>query len=95
MLVSCTLSSTGESIVCEMTTTQSTTARIHAAVRLAGSRRTARRTGRNGAVRVRLGSSRRIARSSRVVVRVRIAGRSARITVPLGHKTRLALKAKR
>ena len=39
VLVSCTLSSTGQSIVCEMSTTQSTKARIHAAVRLAGSKR--------------------------------------------------------
>ena len=92
VLVSCTLSSTGQSIVCEMSTVQSTRARIRASVRLAGSSRTAVKQGRNGTVRLRLGSSHRIARSSRVVVKVKIAGRTARMTVRLGHRTRLALK---
>jgi hypothetical protein len=92
VLVSCTLSSTGQSIVCEMSTVQSTKARIRASVRLAGSNRTAVKQGRNGKVRLRLGSAHRIARSSRVVVKVKIAGRTARMTVRLGHKARLALK---
>jgi hypothetical protein len=92
VLVSCTLSSTGQSIVCEMSTVQSTSARIRASVRLAGSSRTAVKQGRNGKVRLRLGSSRRIARSSRVIVKVKIAGRTARMTVRLGHQARLALK---
>ena len=95
VLVSCTLSSSGQSVVCEMSTARSTKARIRAVVRLVGSRRTAARTGRNGSVRVRLRSSRRISRSSRVVVRVRIARRSARMTVPLGHRTKLALRTRR
>ena len=92
VLVSCTLSSTGQSIVCEMSTVESTKARIRASVRLAGSSRTAVKQGRDGKVRLRLGSSHRIARSSRVVVKVNIAGRTARMTVRLGHKARLALK---
>ena len=92
VLVSCTLSSTGQSIVCEMSAVQSTKARIRASVRLAGSSRTAVKQGRDGKVRLRLGSSHRIARSSRVVVKVNIAGRTARMTVRLGHKARLALK---
>jgi hypothetical protein len=92
VLVSCTLSSSGQSIVCELSTTQATSARLRASVRLAGSKRTAEKTGRKGKVRLRLRSTKRIARSARVVVKVRIAGRSARMTVPLGHKARLALK---
>jgi hypothetical protein len=92
VLVSCTLAANGQSIVCELSTTQSTSARIRAAVRLAGSRRTAEKSGRNGSVRLRLRSSRRISRTARVVVKVKIAGRSARMTVPLGHKAKLAPK---
>jgi hypothetical protein len=92
VLVSCTLSSSGQSIVCELSTTQATSARLRATVRLAGSKRTAEKTGRKGKVRLRLRSSEPISRSARVVVKVRIAGRSARMTVPLGHKARLALK---
>ena len=92
VLVSCTRSSSGQSVVCELSTTQSTSARLRAKVRLAGTRRTASRSGRHGEVRVRLRSKRRIARSSRVVVRVKVAGRSARMTVPLGKRSRLALE---
>ena len=93
VLVSCTLSSSGQSIVCEMSTAQASRARIRAAVRIAGTKRTARKAGRhNGRVRVRVRSQRRIKRSARVVVRVKIAGRRARMTVPLGHEARLALK---
>jgi hypothetical protein len=60
VLVSCTLSANGQSIVCEMSTAQSTKAR-----------------------------------SSRVGVRVTIAGHKARMTVPLGKQAKLKLKARR
>ncbi len=92
VLVSCTLSDSGQSIVCEMSTTQATGARLRGSVRLAGTKRTAEKSGRKGHVRLRLRSSKRISRSARVVVKVKIAGRSARMTVPLGHKAKLALK---
>jgi hypothetical protein len=81
--------------VCEMSTTQSTAARIHAKVRLAGTRLKAGGSGRKGRVRLRLRSSHRIARTSAVVVRVTIGRRSARMTVPLGKKSKLALKRRR
>ena len=91
VLVSCTLSSTGQSIVCEMSTTSSTNAKLKGTVRLSGSSLTASATGKQGAVRVRIRSTRRIARSSKVIVKVKIAGNTARMTVPLGKKARLAL----
>ncbi|HWM10406.1 MAG TPA: hypothetical protein VNO82_13730, partial [Solirubrobacteraceae bacterium] len=92
VLVSCTLSDNAQSIVCEMSTTQATGARLRGSVRIAGTKRTAEKSGRKGQVRLRLRSSKRISRSARVVVKVKIAGRSARMTVPLGRKARLALK---
>ena len=60
-------------------------------VRLVGTRRGGRqgRQARQGPLRI---SSKRIARTSRVVVRVTIRGRSARMSVPLGKQARLALK---
>ena len=94
VLVSCTLSSNGQSIVCEMSTSQTTRARIKSTVRLAGTRLQRTKSGRNGKVKVTLRSSRRIARKSRIVVRVKIRGYTARITVPLGKKARLAPKAR-
>jgi hypothetical protein len=95
VLVSCTLSSSGQSIVCEMSTVQPTSARLSATVRLAGTQLKASGSGKKGKVRLRIRSSRRIARSSDVVVRVSVGGRSARMTVPLGKKAKLALKGKR
>jgi hypothetical protein len=50
------------------------------------------KTGRNRKVRVRLCSGREIARTSKVVVRVKIAGRTARMSVRLGHRAKLALE---
>jgi hypothetical protein len=91
VLVSCVLSSTGQSILCEMSTAQSTSARLRATVRLAGTRMKAGASGRKGEVRVRLRSPRRIARRSRVVVQVSVRGRSARMTVRLGKRAKLAL----
>ena len=95
VLVSCTLAANGQSIVCQMSTSQPTTARIQSTVRLAGTRLQATRSGANGKVKLTLRSTRRIASRSRVVVRVKIRGYTARITVPLGKKARLALKARR
>jgi hypothetical protein len=43
-------------------------------------------------VRRRLRSQRRLSAHSKVVVRVRISGRSARMTVPLGKRTKVLLK---
>jgi Big-like domain-containing protein/collagen triple helix repeat protein len=92
VLVSCTLSNDGRSIVCQMSTSSSTTARIHSTIRLAGSRLAATKSGRNGKVAIKLRAKKRIAKRSKVVVRVNMRGYTARITVPLGKKARLALK---
>ena len=78
-----------------MSTAQSTKVRITGSVRLAGTQNKATRTGKRGSVRLKLRSTRRIARSSRVVVRVTVGGRSARMTVPLGKEAKLRLKARR
>jgi zinc carboxypeptidase/Big-like domain-containing protein len=91
VLVSCTLSANGQSIVCTMSTAQTTKAKIRASVRLAGTRVASSKAGKHGKVRLRI-KSKRISRSSRVVVRVTIRGRSARMTVPLDKQARMALK---
>ena len=64
-------------------------------MRLAGSRLQARKTGKRGALRLKLRSDRRISRRSRVVVRVTVAGRNARTVVLLEQRENLKLKVRR
>jgi hypothetical protein len=92
VLVSCQLSDDSRSIECTMSTSQTTTARLKASVRLAGSRVQATKSGKRGKVTVRLHNKRRLSRSQRVVVRVSVAGRTARMTVPIGKRVKLTTK---
>jgi Zinc carboxypeptidase/Collagen triple helix repeat (20 copies)/Bacterial Ig domain len=92
VLVSCQLSDDSRSIECTMSASQATAARLKGSIRLAGSRVTATKSGKRGKVTVRLRNNRRLSRSQRVVVRVSVAGRSARMTVPIGRKVRLTTK---
>jgi hypothetical protein len=78
-----------------MSTSQATRARIKSTVRLAGSRLSATKSGKRGRVTVRLRSRSRVASGRRVVVRVTVAGRSARTTVGLDKRTKVALKSRR
>jgi Collagen triple helix repeat (20 copies) len=94
VLVSCELSDDSRSIQCSMSAVQSTSAKIRGSVRLVGSRRSAARTGKRGKVAVRLRSNRRLARSTRVVVRVTVGRSTARMTVPVGKRKKVVLKAR-
>jgi hypothetical protein len=91
VLVSCELSDDSRSIECTMSA-RSTSARIKGSVRLSGSRAEATRTGKKGRVTVRLRSRSRVSGNRKVVVRVSVAGRSARMTVPLGKRAKVMLK---
>jgi hypothetical protein len=88
VLVSCELSDDSRSIECTMSA-RSTTAKLKGSVRLAGSRATATRTGKRGRVTVRLRTRGRVTNGRKVVVRVTVAGRSARMTVPLGKRVKV------
>src|SRR6202008_994291 len=93
VLVSCEIDDDGDSIECTMST-RSTTAKIKGSVRLVGSRAQATQVGKRGRVTVRLRARSRVSRRSKVVVAVSVAGRSARMTVPLGKDRKVALKTR-
>jgi hypothetical protein len=92
VLVSCELSANGQRITCQMSTTQSTTARLLGSVRVAGTQIKAAKAGKKGKVTVRVKAKRgkRFNRSSRVVVRAKIGKSTARMTVRVGKRIKLA-----
>jgi hypothetical protein len=90
--VSCVLLSDNRTIVCTVTPVDSALRNKHhrATIRLAGTHDKSSRTGR-GKVRVRLRNDRRVSRSTKVVVEVRMGRQTARIVIPLGRTARASL----